>query len=76
MSQVVGTGALVEGGATMRVTGGGDPTDAEMAAIAAAASELLLAPRAVDATTDRPSRWRFSGRWWVKPVPLRRRRPW
>ena len=20
--------------------------------------------------------WRFSGRWWTKPVPVRRERPW
>jgi hypothetical protein len=50
-------------------------TDPEMAAIAAAASALLLTPRSVATRPEPPSRWRFSGRWWVKPVPLRRRRP-
>ena len=24
----------------------------------------------------RPSVWRFSGRWWSQPIPLRRARPW
>ena len=23
-----------------------------------------------------PSRWRFAGRWWSKPIPVRRDRPW
>ncbi|HET8931709.1 MAG TPA: hypothetical protein VFN21_13695 [Acidimicrobiales bacterium] len=59
----------------LAVTRGGEVTDPEMAAIAAAASALLLAPRAVVVRPEPVSRWRFSGRWWVKPVPLRRRRP-
>lgn len=53
---------------------GGTPSDEEMAAIAAAASVLVLAPAQVAAAPE-VSRWRFSGRWWVKPVPLQRRRP-
>ena len=24
---------------------------------------------------DEPSRWRFSGRWWSRPLPTRRDRP-
>ena len=24
----------------------------------------------------RESPWRFSGRWWSKPIPVRRNRPW
>lgn len=61
----------------LSVRAGGDPTDEEMAAIVAAASATLLVPRpgAGPSTSGMP-RWRFSGRWWVKPVPLRRRRPW
>jgi len=26
--------------------------------------------------TQEPSRWRFAGRWWSKPIPVRRDRPW
>ena len=51
-----------------------DPTDEEVAAIAAAVE--VAWPRAVAAELDpEPSRWRFSGRWWSKPLPTRRDRP-
>ena len=51
------------------------PTDEEAAAIAAAIE--VSWPRAV-AVDDEPatSRWRFAGRWWSKPIPIRRERPW
>lgn len=50
------------------------PTDEEAAAIVAAVE--VAWPRAA-VTAEVPSeRWRWSGRWWSKPVPLRRRRPW
>jgi hypothetical protein len=54
-----------------------EPTDAEVAAVVAAIEELW--PRAVVGAADearRASVWRFSGRWWSQPVPLRRPRPW
>jgi hypothetical protein len=61
--------------AEVRVTGGGDPTPEEVAAIVAAVE--VAWPRAVAAAEPEPSqRWRFSGRWWSKPIPLRRVRPW
>lgn len=52
------------------------PTDEEAAAIAAATEALWPRPVAV-ATDDgaAPNRWRFSGRWWSRPLPLRRDRP-
>jgi hypothetical protein len=55
----------------------GDPTAEETAAIVAAVE--LLWPRtvvlsAVPAAKAAP--WRFSGRWWSKPVAARRDRPW
>lgn len=51
------------------------PTDEEAAAIAAAVE--LTWPRAVVAAAPaEESRWRWSGRWWTKPVPLARDRPW
>jgi hypothetical protein len=51
-----------------------DPTDEEVAAIAAAVE--LAWPKGVVAE-DEPevSRWRFSGRWWSRPLPSRRDRP-
>lgn len=58
----------------MRVLEGGTPSDSEMAAIAAAISVVLLQPHALVTPHEVP-RWRFSGRWWAKPVPLQRRRP-
>jgi hypothetical protein len=49
-------------------------TDAEMAAIMAAVEVVWPRPSA-DAAVDEPTRWRFSGRWWSRPVPTRRDRP-
>jgi hypothetical protein len=54
----------------------GDPTDEEVAAIVAAIE--VATPRAGGAP-ERPSeapRWRWSGRWWSRPIPQRRMRPW
>lgn len=53
------------------------PTDEEAAAIVAAID--VLWPKAASgnaAVTRRPPVWRFSGRWWSQPIPLRRARPW
>lgn len=50
------------------------PTDEEAAAIVAAIE--VAWPRAAVATEVPVQRWRWSGRWWSKPVPLSRRRPW
>ena len=53
------------------------PSDEEAAAIAAALE--VLWPRAGDPGGTDPRRgsvWRFSGRWWSQPIPLRRARPW
>ena len=58
---------------TMQVTP--TPSDEEMAAIAAAIE--LSWPRAVAVGAPaEPPRWRFAGRWWSKPIPARRDRPW
>ena len=59
---------------TVAVTRGGEPSDEEVAAIVAAVE--VTWPRPAVAAAEQPSRWRFSGRWWSKPVPLRRNRPW
>lgn len=51
------------------------PTDEEAAAIVAAIEASW--PRAVAADAPAaPPRWRFAGRWWSKPIPIRRDRPW
>lgn len=52
-----------------------DPSDEEVAAVLAAVE--VAWPRAGSAAepADAP-RWRWSGRWWSKPIPARRARPW
>lgn len=50
------------------------PSDEEAVAIVAALSTLNAGTSA--APSDEPSRWRWAGRWWSKPVPLSRARPW
>jgi hypothetical protein len=59
----------------MTIARGGEATDEEVAAIVAAVE--VTWPRTVaPGAAEQPPRWRFSGRWWSKPVPLRRNRPW
>jgi hypothetical protein len=62
-------------GPAVSVVAGGIPSDEQVAAIVAAVEATWPRP-AVDAAPEAPPRWRFSGRWWTKPVPLRRNRPW
>jgi len=59
-----------------RATSPSSVTAEEVAAIVAAVE--LLWPRAVvvDVTPDEPPAWRFSGRWWARPIPASRERPW
>jgi len=52
-----------------------DATAEEAAAIVAAIEIVWPRPH-VDPGQTVTSRWRFSGRWWSKPVPIRRDRPW
>ena len=49
-----------------------DPSDEEVAAIMAAVEGAW--PRSAAPSNDGP-RWRWSGRWWTKPIPARRMRP-
>jgi hypothetical protein len=52
------------------------PTDEEVAAIMAAVEVLWPKPTVVtDTAPTRNTSWRFSGRWWSRPVPARRDRP-
>ena len=51
-----------------------DPTPEETAAIVAA---IQVSWPSGEASPPEPTpRWRFSGRWWSQPIPLRRNRPW
>jgi hypothetical protein len=52
-----------------------EPTDEEVAAITAAVEVVWPRPSS-PARSEPPPRWRFSGRWWSKPEPARRDRPW
>ncbi len=55
-----------------------EPTEDEAAAIAAALHTVLAAsgaPAGDDAPAADPV-WRFSGRWWNRPVAQARLRPW
>ena len=53
------------------------PTDEEAVAIVAAIEVLWPQPIAgVAPTASRDRTWRFSGRWWARPVAVRRDRPW
>ena len=53
------------------------PTPTEEEAVAIAAAIEVAWPRAVVAAqVAETPRWRFAGRWWSKPVPARRDRPW
>ena len=52
-------------------------TDEEAVAIAAAVEALWPKPMLADGDPSlRAAVWKFSGRWWSQPIPLRRARPW
>lgn len=51
------------------------PSDEEAAAIVAAVEAAWPRPVVVAQEAPEPPRWRFSGRWWSKPIPSRRDRP-
>jgi hypothetical protein len=52
-------------------------TEEEAVAIAAALEALWPRPTVAASAPDRrPGVWKFSGRWWSQPIPLRRARPW
>jgi hypothetical protein len=52
------------------------PTPEQLAAITAAVELLWPRPAVMTDAAPEPPRWRFSGRWWVRPVAARRDRPW
>ena len=52
------------------------PDPAVLAAITAAVQLAWPRPAPPDEHEPIHEAWRFSGRWWKKPVPMRRDRPW
>lgn len=52
-----------------------DPSEEEVAAILAAIEVSRPRAAAAGPTSSNP-RWRWSGRWWTKPIPQRRNRPY
>jgi hypothetical protein len=53
------------------------PTEEEAAAIVAAIEALWPRPVVMPTAESRPANaWRYSGRWWSRPVAARRDRPW
>jgi len=53
----------------------GEASAEEVAAIMAAVEVTWPRPASAEAPQLAPARWRFSGRWWTKPMPTRRDRP-
>jgi hypothetical protein len=53
-----------------------EPPAEVLAAISAAVQMVWPQPSAPDEQDPVHQAWRFSGRWWNKPTPLRRERPW
>lgn len=57
------------------VTRGPDPDAEELVAIVAAVEIATAQPPGPPEGPPAPPRWRFSGRWWSRPIPSRRDRP-
>jgi len=53
-----------------------EPDPDVIAAISAAAELVWPRPLSPDEQDPVHQTWRFSGRWWNKPTPIRRDRPW
>jgi hypothetical protein len=54
-----------------------EPDQEELAAIVAAIEIAWPKPVVLaKPVPEQSSRWRFAGRWWSKPIPARRDRPW
>jgi hypothetical protein len=53
-----------------------EPDAAVLAAISAAVQLAWPRPPEPDEQSPVHEAWRFSGRWWNKPVPVSRDRPW
>lgn len=57
--------------------GPAEPDPMVLALVAAAVDQVWPRPVVPADDADPAHRvWRFSGRWWSKPTPMRRQRPW
>jgi hypothetical protein len=55
----------------------GTPSEDELVAIVAAVEAVWPRPVVVvEGGNEAAAPWRFSGRWWARPIPTRRDRPW
>jgi hypothetical protein len=52
------------------------PSEEELAAIVAAVELTWPQPVVMASGSGPDNPWRFSGRWWSRPVAARRERPW
>ncbi|MBK5223367.1 MAG: hypothetical protein JJE52_10935 [Acidimicrobiia bacterium] len=76
MSGASSKGAAMESAPEVSITRGAVPSEEEMVAIVAAVQVTMSSAAVLAAPSPEPSpRWRFSGRWWSKPVASRRERP-
>ena len=76
MSWEAPTGQIARVSPTLMVQIEPAPTDEEVAVIVAAVEAMWPKPVVVTTTpVGRRPVWRFSGRWWSKPVQSRRDRP-
>jgi hypothetical protein len=74
-----GLSGATPSGATLpgpTLSGPTPPDPAVLAAITAAVQLAWPRPAPPDEQNPVHEAWRFSGRWWHKPVPVRRDRPW
>ena len=74
MSATARVGAAVDGRHWR--SGPTPPDPAVLAAITAAVQLAWPRPAPPDEQNPVHEAWRFSGRWWHKPLPVRRDRPW
>ncbi|MEJ5256579.1 MAG: hypothetical protein WHS89_14655 [Acidimicrobiales bacterium] len=75
MTDAAPTGSEMTG-ETPPVVSGARPVPSEQEVAAIVAALEVAWPRAVGVQPEPDvSRWRFSGRWWAKPLPVRRDRP-
>jgi hypothetical protein len=62
-------------GRDVQIAKGPVPDPEELAAIVAAVDVVLSSGASAPDTEPPVPRWRFSGRWWSRPVAARRDRP-
>jgi hypothetical protein len=76
MTAEAGTHPSADTGYGLRPRPAPDPV--VLALVSTAVEQLFTGPPAAarDAEDVAHLTWRFSGRWWARPLPVRRHRPW